>query len=107
MNSIVSLILSFIAIAPSQSGDSQAKPAACPGATDQRFENEVWAKVAARKCLTCHRKGGDAEKSQFILADPNKAGADAIRKNYAAFVRMAAVKEKSEPRMLLKVVGKL
>src|SRR6266542_364463 len=83
----------------------------CAGAVDNYFEDEVWAKVGVQKCLTCHRKGGDAEDSKFVLVDPRKSeGAardQAMRHNRAAFVRMAAVKEKDKSRMLLKVVGGL
>src|SRR5947208_9577382 len=87
------------------------KAMACAGAVDNYFEDEVWAKVGVQKCLTCHRKGGDAEDSKFVLIDPRKRqGADrdeAMRHNRAAFARMAAVKEKDRSRMLLKVVGEL
>src|SRR5436853_37769 len=83
----------------------------CAAAMDNYFENEVWAKVGVQKCLTCHRKGGDAEDSKFVLIDPRKReGADrdeALRHNRAAFARMAAVKEKDQSRMLLKVAGGL
>jgi hypothetical protein len=83
----------------------------CAAAVDNYFENEVWAKVGVQKCLTCHRKGGDAEDSKFVLIDPRKRqGADrdeAMRHNRAAFAGMAAVKERDKPRMLLKVVGDL
>jgi hypothetical protein len=92
--------------------DDLAKPPVrCPGVVDDYFESEVWAKVGAQKCLTCHRKGGDAEKSQFLLADPRKengsARDEALRRNRAAFAKMAAAKEKDQPRILLKVVGGL
>ncbi|HJZ57059.1 MAG TPA: hypothetical protein VKE74_18965, partial [Gemmataceae bacterium] len=77
---------------------------------DNYFENEVWAKVGFQ-CLTCHRKGGDAENSKFVLIDPRKrAGAtrdEAMRHNRAAFTRMAVAKENAKSRMLLKVVGEL
>src|SRR5262249_59913956 len=86
-------------------------PMGCAAAVDNYFENEVWAKVAVSKCLTCHRKGGDADSSQFVLIDPRKSqGAardEAMRHNRAAFARMATLKEKNQPRMLLKVVGEL
>jgi hypothetical protein len=92
-------------------GDEQPArpPAACPGAADTSFEDDVWAKVGARACLTCHRKGGDAEASRFVLLDPRKlADRDsATRHNRAAFAKMAALKEGGESRLLLKVVGKL
>src|SRR5215813_13734681 len=83
----------------------------CASAADNYFEDEVWAKVGVQKCLTCHRKGGDAETSKFVLIDPRKSqGAardEAMRANREAFARTAAVKEKDQSRMLLKVVGQL
>lgn len=84
---------------------------ACAASVDNYFEDEVWAKVGVQKCLTCHRKGGDAEDSKFILIDPRKragaARAEAMRRNRAAFAQMAAVKEKDKSRLLLKAAGKL
>jgi hypothetical protein len=93
-------------------GDEKpVRPRACAAAVDDFFENEVWAKVAVRTCLTCHRKGGDAEDSKFILIDTRKSeGAarnEALRQNRAAFVKGAKAKEKDQSRMLLKVVGRL
>ena len=83
----------------------------CAVAMDNFFEDEVWAKVGIQKCLTCHRKGGDAEDSKFILIDPRKSTAaareEAMRRNRAAFAQMAAAKEKDKSRLLLKVVGEL
>src|SRR5260221_8213269 len=83
----------------------------CAAAADNSFEEEVWAKVGVVKCLTCHRKGGDAEDSKFVLIDPRKsegaARGEAMRQNRAAFARMAAVKEKDHSRLLLKVAGEL
>lgn len=93
--------------------DSKAPPtvAACSGAVDNYFESEVWTKIGARMCLTCHRKGGDADGSKFILVDPRKkegtARAETIRHNRDAFARMAAVKDNGKQRMLVKVVGGL
>src|SRR5687767_9530079 len=76
----------------------------CAAAADNYFEDEVWAKVGVQKCLTCHRKGGEAEDSKFVLLDPRKrqgaARDEALRHNRAAFARMAAVKEKGRARML-------
>src|SRR5205085_4706104 len=83
----------------------------CAAAVDNYFADELWAKVGGQKCLTCHRKGGDAESTKFVLIDPRKregaARDEAMRHNRAAFARMAAVKEKDKSRMLLKVVGEL
>jgi len=90
--------------------DQVARPLmGCAAAKDNYFEDEVWAKVGVQKCLTCHRKGGDAEGSKFILLDPRKSEGttrdEAMRQNRAAFARAAAAKEKGQLRMLLKVVG--
>src|SRR5215468_2817924 len=80
--------------------DEKTPPAgpACGRAVDDYFKDEVWAKVGARSCLTCHKQGGDAEKSKFILVDPRKSeGAardEAMKQNRAAFAKMAALKEK-------------
>lgn len=87
--------------------------AACAGA-DADFRDEVWTKVGARKCLTCHTAGGDAADSRFVLKDPRRvegaARDEAMRHNRAAFTRFAALKEEAEkeqPRLLLKPLGKL
>lgn len=83
----------------------------CAATVDNYFEDEVWAKVAVRTCLTCHKVGGDAEDSKFLLTDPRKIEGDArdeaMRRNRAAFARIAQVKEKDQFRILLKVVGEL
>ena len=81
-------------------------PAGCAATVDNYFLDEVWAKVGVGKCLACHRKGGDAEDSKFLLHDPRKGNADAaLRHNRDAFARMARATEKDRSRMLLKVVG--
>jgi hypothetical protein len=92
--------------------DKPAQPVAtCAAAVDNFFEGEVWAKVGVHKCLTCHRKGGDAEDTRFVLVDPRKSeGAardEAMRHNRAVFAKIATLKEKDQSRMLLKVVGEL
>lgn len=84
---------------------------ACLAPVDAFFKDEVWGKVGSQKCLTCHKEGGDAEDSRFILVDPKRfLGAEqdaAMRSNRDAFAKMAANKEKDQSRMLLKVVGEL
>lgn len=85
--------------------------AACTANVDEYFVNEVWAKVGAQVCLECHKAGGDAEESDFILSDPQRSGGSereqALRRNREAFLQMAKLKEGDESRLLLKVVGKL
>ena len=84
-------------------------PPGCAAAVAGYFEDEVWAKVGARTCLTCHKKGGDAEESKFLLLDPRKAQRreDAMRHNRDAFAGIATAREKGQSRMLQKVVGGL
>ena len=85
--------------------------AACATAVDDFFEEEVWAKVGVRSCLTCHHKGGDAEESKFVLLDPRKVrGRPATRPCGTTATPSPGwrrVKEKDQSRMLLKVVGGL
>src|SRR5437868_1967281 len=76
----------------------------CAAVVDDFFRSEVWGKVGAQSCLTCHKPGGDAEESRFILVDPRRAASqdEAMRHNRAAFAKMAATKEKDKSRLLLK-----
>src|SRR5947209_18919094 len=109
---VLALVTGLALASALRSDDELPRPLiGCAAVGDNYFENEVWAKVGVDKCLTCHRKGGDAEDSKFVLIDPRKregpARDEAMRHNRAAFVRMAAVKEKDQSRMLLKAVGGL
>lgn len=79
---------------------------------DPFFRDEVWTKVGEQSCLTCHKLGGDAEESKFILRDPSKSSGterdEVMRHNRDAFTRMARFgKQDHESRMLLKVTGGL
>src|SRR5262249_39593682 len=84
---------------------------ACGRAVDDYFAKEVWPNVGVAKCLTCHKKGGDAEDSKLILQDPRKvqgqAQEEAIGHTRDAFRRMARIKEKDQSRLLVKVSGGL
>src|SRR5437868_2148759 len=100
---ILALVTGLASPAAVRCDDKPARPPmGCAAAVDNHFEDEVWAKVGLQKCLTCHRKGGDAEDSKLVLIDPRKsqgAARDEVRRhNRAAFVRMAAVKEKDQSR---------
>ena len=100
---VLALAAGIVAPPPFAGDDKPPRPVmGCAAAVDNYFEDEVWAKVGVQKCLTCHRKGGDAEDSKFVLIDPRKSeGAardEAMRHNRAAFARMAAVKEKDRSR---------
>jgi hypothetical protein len=81
---------------------------------DTYFAEEVWTKVGAQSCLKCHKAGGDAEDSKFVLQDPARDETPgkhvSLIQNRAAFIKMAEIKEPKEgnqPRMLLKATGGL
>ena len=105
--SLIALVLAGAAAA----ADPRPAGPACAGAADAFFRDEVWPEVGAKTCLTCHRPGGDAEESGFVLRDPKRADGpardEAMRHNRAAFARVAAGREKDQARVLLKVVGRL
>src|SRR6187200_3004123 len=67
---------------------------------DDFFKDEVWGKVGSQVCLTCHKKGGEAEDSKLVLQDPGRAqGAardEAMRHNRDTFARMARLKNKDQ-----------
>ncbi len=74
------------------------------------FEQTVWAKVGERTCLKCHKVGGEAEESKFVLADPKRSldQPETLRNNQAVFAKVARLEAGvHQSRMLLKVVGKL
>lgn len=93
---------------PSGSGNHGATACA---AVDDYFQAEVWSKVAMQSCLKCHKRGGDAEDSKFILVDPSRVPEPerpgALRQNRSAFAAMAALREKNESRLLIKATGGL
>lgn len=97
-----SCVLAFAGQFPAQAADPM----------DAFFQKEVWIKVGERTCLQCHKLGGDAEGSKFLLRDlkrsQGQAHAEDLRHNRDAFARMAQMEaEGHQSRLLLKVVGKL
>ena len=74
-------------------------------AAEDYFSEEVWPKVASKTCIKCHKAGGDAEDSDFILLEPTRQGA--LAHNRDAFTEMATVRKGDRSRMLLKSIGKL
>src|SRR5688500_8701087 len=96
----------WLAVAAYGSEPKSAPVPGCGRAVDNFFANEVWAKVGAQSCLKCHKVGGDAEDSNFILRDPQRsqgqAQDDDMRHNREEFSRMAKLKEAEKFRLLLK-----
>ena len=80
-------------------------------AADDYFRDEVWTKVAAQSCLKCHKTGGDAEDSKFVLQDPARdpdpERLGSLQNNRVAFGRMAALQHGGKSRLLLKATGGL
>lgn len=85
-------------------------PAQVESPMDAFFQKEVWVKVGERTCLQCHKSGGDAEESKFLLRDLQRSQDQTgdMKRNFEAFSRMAKQEvEVHQSRLLLKVVGKL
>ena len=106
------LVGSLVAAAAARAEEKKPDNApACTGAVDDYFAKEVWAKVGSALCVNCHREGGDAEGSRFVLQDPRKvqghAQDAALRHNRDAFCRMAHMKNGEHSRLLVKVTGRL
>ncbi len=78
---------------------------------DTYFNAEVWPKVGVHSCLKCHKDGGDAKDSKFVLQDPTRDQTPARHvsqiHNLAAFTRMAKSLKDGGSRLLLKATGKL
>jgi len=105
-----SLLLAF-ACAHLAAADANYSGAACSAPVEPSFVENVWGRVASHECLKCHKAGGDAEDSEFVLRDPAKlpeAERDAaMRHNRAQFAAMARAASGDESRLLLKTQGKL
>jgi hypothetical protein len=106
-------IVALLLLAAGAAG-AELKPysgAGCAAVVDGFFADEVWTKVGAQSCLKCHKSGGDADESKFVLRDPKRsqgqAQTDAMRHNLGAFTEMARLKEGDQSRLLLKASGKL
>ncbi len=101
-----------VAQAPEDSKDGTAVPAsplriaASSTAADRFFEDEVWAKVGERTCLTCHNSEGDARKSGFVLEKPNDDPAW-CKRTRDAFTSIATERAGEQSKLLLKITGGL
>jgi len=111
MSSCVRFILAML---PVLSLPAVARPVeALPdcAAVEPYFSGEVWTKVAAQSCLKCHKTGGDAEDSKFLLRDPALTGeaeqGAVMAYNRDQFAAMARIKEEGGSRLLMKATGKL
>lgn len=105
------ILLLILSAACTRAAEKPYTGAACTAPMDEYFANEVWLKVGLKTCIECHKAGGDAEDSDFVLIDPSKlppATQDqTLRHNRNQFAQMARTKEGDQSVILLKVVGKL
>ena len=78
---------------------------------DRFFMENVWAKVGELSCLECHREGGEAEESSFILRHTiplqGKSLTKANAANYEAFRKMARPRKDGPPKLLRKPIGEM
>lgn len=86
-------------------------PAVCQIPSDLEFEDRIWNRILASKCLPCHRNGGDATESKFILTDLKKfigqARDKAIESNRTLLLQLAAEKSDGVSTVPLKALGEL
>lgn len=65
------------------------------GKVDARFADEVWVKVGALERIKCHKQGGDAEDTRFVLRDPDLVKGEGPRKlmegYHDAFARLTDI----------------
>lgn len=95
------------AIAADDSAEESCLGLTSKDAAGDFFSNNLWAKVGGQECIKCHKTGGDAEESRFILHDPTVARGDQritlMCKNLLAFKQMARLKANGKPLLLAKV----
>ena len=80
-----------------------ALPSLLPG--HDLFTDEVWPKVLSSKCLKCHKAGGDAGDSPFIMEDPALDGSEgkaaSWAKNAKEFASVAKLRTKDGKNWLV------
>ena len=108
---VASVLIAVIFGTPSGAAEQSPCPATDYVGLDRFFADEVWPKVGEAECLKCHKQGGDAEDTRFVLQDlsrsPESERAETMRLNRDAFVRMALQKADDRPLLLVKVIGGL
>lgn len=88
-------------------------PVTCPNNDNEALTNffakELWPKVGRSECIKCHKIGGDAEDTRFVLQDlnrlPSEEHPEALIKNQDAFIRMAHQKHNGRSLLLVKASG--
>ena len=67
------------------------------------FEEQVWSRVLATRCATCHGSGGVANGTRMVFVAASLTGA--MEKNLAAATGMALATEEGQPLLLRRPAG--
>ena len=108
-----SLILISVAWLMPFAAQADESVASCPltlsAAAADQFSDLLWPAVLSRKCLVCHRPGGDAQDSRLLLQDPQRVlpaeRAASMRKNRELLLQLAAEDADGRSLVLTKVSG--
>lgn len=100
--SLLRKTLIVILLCASAQTEAAEPPVCC--AADRFFAEQVWARVGERTCLKCHKVGGDAEDSGFVLTETIR-NPGALAQNQAAFLTVATTKKDGQSLLLLKIAG--
>jgi hypothetical protein len=86
-------------------------PTICQLPADLEFEDRIWNRILATKCLPCHQDGGDATDSNFILTDLKKfigqTRDQALESNRQMLLKLSAEKADGVSVVPLKALGEL
>ena len=90
-----------------------SKPVSCPTSKNKEFDKffskELWPKVGRSECVKCHKVGGDADDTRFVLQDLSRLPVEerpaAARRNQDAFIRMAHQQHDGHSLLLIKASG--
>ncbi len=106
---VLSLGLLLLWVKAGRAETSNSYAGVCQAPADDFFTDKIWGGIGAHDCLKCHKDGGDAEESKFVLRDPTRAedAPAAMRYNREQFAAMARTLEHDESVLLLKAIGKL
>ena len=103
------MLVISVAEKPSSAADPVVCPARANNELDSFFSMELWPKVGRSECVKCHKTGGDADDTRFLLQDlsrlPSSEHPAAVRSNQDAFIRMAHQQHEGRSLLLIKASG--
>jgi len=103
------MLVISVAEKPSCAADPVVCPTSVNNELDRFFSMELWPKVGRSECVKCHKTGGDADDTRFLLQDlsrlPSSEHPAAVRSNQDAFIRMAHEQHDARSLLLIKASG--